>query len=470
VVSSPARPASPTAPRAIFAGSLRATTVGILVLITLIAFEEMAVAPALPTIARDLHAIGAYGWAFTGFLVANVVGMGVSGQVSDARGPRLPLAAGMLAFIAGLLIAGTALTMAQLVAGRVVQGVGGGLLITGMYVVIGESYPEWSRPKIFAAISSAWIVPSLLGPVASGAVTQHLGWRWVFLGLVPLVALGSALMVPALRGLRASDGQRRGNGSVRAGRVLRAIAVATGVAVLEQAGQHPSWAMIAPAAAGILALLWGLRGLLPRGTVRARHGVPATVALRGLLAGAFFGAESMLPLTLTVQHGYGATAAGLPLACSGLTWAAGSWWQGREVAGDDVARRVHLARFGYSFIALGALGMALCAATPAGWLAFPAWGMAGLGAGLTMSTLSVLLLRYTTDAERGADSASLQLCDVTSSAVTTGIGGALVAGVAAGVLGYTTASATIDVAMAAIALLGALAAVRLRPPAAIQDS
>lgn len=190
--------------RSIFAPPLRPTSVGILILITLIAFEEMAVAPALPTVARDLHAIGAYGWAFTGFLVANVVGMVVAGQVSDERGPTAPLAVGMLAFIAGLVIAGTALSMAQLVAGRVVQGLGGGLLMTAMYVVIGQGYPEPTRPKLFAAISSAWVVPSLLGPVVSGAVTQHLGWRWVFLGLLPLVIVGCVLMLPVLRSLRST--------------------------------------------------------------------------------------------------------------------------------------------------------------------------------------------------------------------------------------------------------------------------
>ncbi len=76
---------------------LRATSVGLLILVTLIAFEAMAVSAALPTAARELHGLGAFGWAFTGFLVANVVGMVASGQLSDRRGPRLPLAAGLAA-------------------------------------------------------------------------------------------------------------------------------------------------------------------------------------------------------------------------------------------------------------------------------------------------------------------------------------------------------------------------------------
>jgi MFS family permease len=75
-----------TASRSIFSGALRVTSIGILILITLVAFEAMAVAPALPTAARELHGLAGFGWAFTGFLVANVVGMVVAGQYSDSRG------------------------------------------------------------------------------------------------------------------------------------------------------------------------------------------------------------------------------------------------------------------------------------------------------------------------------------------------------------------------------------------------
>jgi hypothetical protein len=107
------RPANGAQPEGLFRGALKGTSTGILILITIIAFEAMAVAAALPTAARDLHGVGAYGWAFTGFLVANVLGMVVAGQMSDSRGPRLPLVAGLVAFACGLALAGTASWMAQ---------------------------------------------------------------------------------------------------------------------------------------------------------------------------------------------------------------------------------------------------------------------------------------------------------------------------------------------------------------------
>ena len=450
------------APSGLFRGALRGTSTGILILITIIAFEAMAVSAALPTAARDLHGIAAYGWAFTGFLVANVVGMVLAGHVSDSAGPRLPLVAGLAAFATGLVLAGTAPWMAQLVAGRVVQGLGSGLLITACYVVIGACYPESLRPRLFAAISSAWIVPSLVGPLLSGAVTQQASWRWVFLGLLPFVLVGSALMVPTLRTLGPGTGAPAGTGSAR---IVRALAVAAGIAALEQAGQHPSPLWLAIAVAAAVLLLWGLRALLPAGTFRLRPGPPAPVALRGLLAGAFFGVESVVPLALTVQHGFSPTAAGLPLACSGLTWAVGSYLQGRPPRGSEERFRIALVRTGMAFIAGGAVLVAVAVhrGVP-GWLMYPAWALAGLGAGLAMSTVSVLLLKYTNDRDRGADSAALQLGDATTSAFTTGVAGVLVAAAARAAIGYTLAFTAIALAMAALAVFGSAAAGRLRAP------
>src|SRR3954451_6411734 len=212
----------------VFGGALRATSIGLLILVTLIAFEAMAVAAALPTAARSVHGLGAYGWAFTGFLVANVVGMVTSGQLSDSRGPRLPLVAGLLAFLAGLLLSGTATTMTQLVAGRVVQGLGGGLIITAIYVIAGQVYPEHLRPPLFAAISSAWVLPALIGPAVSGLLTQHASWRWVFLGLLPFGVVAGALLGPILRTLHPPAAPSL----TRSARIAWAVAVAAGIAAL----------------------------------------------------------------------------------------------------------------------------------------------------------------------------------------------------------------------------------------------
>ncbi len=454
-------------PSSIFGPQLRATTGALLIIITMIAFEAMAVAAALPTAARELHGLRTYGWAFTGFLVANVVGMVVSGQLCDAHGPRRSLIVGLVCFSLGLVLSGTASTMTQFVAGRLVQGLGSGFLITAIYVLIGSTFSVSLQPKVFAATSSAWVLPALLGPVVSGTLTQHLSWRWVFLGLLPFVLLGAALLVPTLQRLpRRQAGSGSGLGDPR--RIVRALAVAGGVALVQTAGQHRTLAWIAGGVAGVILLGWGLHRLLPAGTVRVRAGVAAPVALRGLLAGAFFGVDASIPLAMTVQHGYSPTVAGLPLAAGGITWALGSWWQGRTSAREEGARRVALLRSGFALVAFSALlvGFAQQPAAP-GWLVYPAWTIGGLGMGLAMSSTSVLLLRYTSDAERGSDSAALQLSDATGSALTTGFGGVLVGAAAGGVIGFTAAFWALALVMTAIALLGLAVAGRAGTPATV---
>jgi MFS family permease len=447
-------------PSSIFGPRLRATTAALIITITLIAFESMAVAAALPTAARELHGLAEYGWAFTGFLVANVVGMVVSGQLCDAHGPRRSLIAGLICFTGGLILSGSATTMVQFIAGRLVQGLGSGLLITAIYVLIGERYSQAEQPKVFAATSSAWVLPALLGPLISGALTQHATWRWVFVGLLPFVLLGAALLTPTLRGLhRPAAGS--GSGMADPRRILRALAVAAGIALVETGGQHRTVPWLVGALLGLALVAWGLQRLLPAGTARVRAGVAAPVALRGLLAGSFFGVEASIPLALTVQHGYSATIAGLPLAAGGVTWSLGSWFQGRPSRVDERRRRVALLRTGFALVIVSAAIVAVAEQTWApGWLVYLAWTIGGLGMGLAMSSTSVLLLRNTTDANRGSDSAALQLSDATGSALTTGLGGVLVSAAAAGSIAFGSAFWVLDATMAVIALLGFLVAGR----------
>jgi MFS family permease len=311
--------------QSIFAPRYRLTTLGILILMTIMAFEALAVATALPTAARSLHGLAFYGWAFTGFLMASMLGMVASGMYCDAHGARRPMLVGLLLFTTGLLIGGTAVSMAELVAARFVQGLASGLLITAMYVVMGEVYPDAIRPRIFAALASAWVIPGLIGPVIAGWITEQFSWRWVFAGLVPFVVLGGVLMLPSLRQLQA-----RAATAVRdRRRIWFALLAAAGVAAVANIGEQLTVLGAGAAVVGLVALAVGMRRLLPAGVPSFRTGVPAAVAFRGVLAGVFVGMEVIVPLTATVQLHYSPTVAGLPLMLSAVSWAASSAVQGR---------------------------------------------------------------------------------------------------------------------------------------------
>ena len=140
--------------------SRRSLTIGLVLVITLVAFEALASATAFPAVLKDLGGIRLYGWAFSGFLLASLVGIVLAGHRADDVGPAQPLVVGIAVFGAGLVIVGGATSMAMVVAGRVVQGFGGGAVPAVAYVGIGRCYPAELRPRMFFVLSSAWVLPA----------------------------------------------------------------------------------------------------------------------------------------------------------------------------------------------------------------------------------------------------------------------------------------------------------------------
>lgn len=452
-MAAPTQQGEPALPTGVFRGPHRATTIGLVIVVTLIAFEAMAIATAMPSAVRDLDGLAYYSWPFTAFLVTSVIGIVLCGDVSDQIGAARPLLAGLAVFTAGLLIAGTARAMAVFVSGRAIQGFGAGVVIVALYVVIAHAYEEGQRPKVFAAVSAAWVLPSVLGPAVSGLVSEHLSWRLVFLGLPPFIVLGALLLAPALRGLPHDAAPRGDAGS----RVLLAVAAAAGVALLQYSGQDLRWLSLAPAAGGAVLLALALPRLLPRGTLRLRRGLPAVVALRGLLAGAFFGADAFVPFMLSQVHGFRPSLAGLPLTVAALGWTAGSWWQGRRVTRE----RHRFVRAGFAAVAVAVVGLATVALPGVnGWLAAPVWILGGLGMGLAMSTISVLTLQFAPPGEQGFASSALQISDVLGGSVCIGLAGVLIVGVTGAGGRLSSALLLANLLLAGVAVAGALAAGR----------
>jgi MFS family permease len=437
----------------------RLPTSGLLLLVTLVAFEAMAVGTAMPTVVAELDGLAWYGWPFTAYLVVSVVGMVVGGELGDRRGPRTALVAGVAVFGAGLLAAGLAGTMALLVAARAVQGLGGGLIAVSLYVVAGRAYEAALRPRLFGAISAAWVLPALVGPLVAGLVTTHASWRWVFLGLLPLVTVSVLLVLPALRDLAAPTASGTAGGRAR---TAWAGLAGIGIGALQVAGQRLDLLAGALAVCGVVALALGLRRLLPAGVVRARAGPPAVVGARGLLAGAFFGMDVLLPLALTQLHGFSPTAAGLPLTAGAVGWATASQLQGRRPA----VSRARLLRAGFAFLAVGVGASALIAVPGVGgWPAYLTWAVAGFGMGLGMPSVGVLLLAQSPEHRRGADSAAFQIADVTGSALCVGLVGVLVAAATAALLPLPGTVGVAAAVLSGLAVVGAVVAPRAAAPA-----
>ncbi|MFJ9346926.1 MFS transporter [Streptomyces sp. NPDC101237] len=447
--------------------SYRALSVGIVSVVLLIAFEATAVGTAMPVAARELDGVSLYAFAFSGYFTTSLFGMVLAGQWSDRRGPLGALTTGIGGFAAGLVVAGTAQAMWVFILGRAVQGLGGGLVIVALYVVVGRAYPERLRPAIMAAFAAGWVVPSIVGPLAAGAVTEHLGWRWVFVGIPVLVVFPLALALPQIRRRTGGPVADEPREPFERRRIRLAFALSAGAGLLQYAAQDLRWVSLLPAAVGAALLVPAVLGLLPRGTCRAVRGLPSVVLLRGVAAGAFISAESFVPLMLVTQRGLSPTLAGFSLAAGGVTWALGSWVQARP----------RVAPYRERLMGLGMVLVAAAIATAPSvllhgvpvWIVAVAWGFGCFGMGLVIASSSVLMLRLSAPHEAGSNSAALQIADGLSNVVLLATAGAAFAALgggsttdAAGSGAHPAAFAFVFLPMAAVALVGVWVTTRLR--------
>ncbi|MDF4003109.1 MFS transporter [Luteibacter sp. PPL552] len=435
----------------ILSAPYRAATMGMVALISLIAFEALAVTTAMPTVARELDGVKLYALAFGGVLATSIIGMTLSGRWSDGRGPAPAIWTGLAGFVAGLLIAGLAPTMPVLLLGRLVQGFGAGCLFPALYVIVGRLYPESMRPKVFASFSAGWVIPALIGPAISGAIVEHAGWRWVFLA-VPVLAVPAAV---ALRGALRMMERPASPPPVQPGRMRHAVGASLGACLLFVAGQEHGWlaaALFLPA----IALLVGCgRQLLPRGTLSLARGLPSVIALRGVAASAFFGTEAFLPLMFSHEHDMSPLDSGLAISGGALGWFCGSWYQGHYAT---ISRQALLRRgtatmlAGTILAALGTFHGMPVAASIAGW------AFTGLGMGMAYATVSVVTLSMSSTQDQGTNSSALQLCESLMVAATLAIGGSLFAALLT--VSYPLAFAANFAITTALAALGIIVARR----------
>jgi MFS family permease len=330
------------------------------------------------------------------------------------------------------------------------------------YASIGRSLPGPLRARMMAILSTAWVAPGLAGPALSAEVARLFGWRWVFLGLLPVVAVAGSIAVPALIRL----GPARPSASAQEHRLTDGIRTAIGVTTLlagltlaagSGAVLHRGAGLVLVAAGGAIGLP-PLRRLVPAGTLAVRPGLPATIASRGLLTFAFFGADAYVTLAVTAVRHRSPVVAGIAVTGATLSWTAGAWAQARL---NNAWEGRRLVRTGLMIVLAGIAGMALVlqpGVPVAEGLA--AWTVAGLGMGLAYAPLTLMMLREAPPGQEGQASASLNLADVLGTAIGIGVGGAAVTAAASSRLPLGIAAAF--GAAAAVALL-ALALTRRLP-------
>jgi MFS family permease len=409
----------------------RLLTVALLALVTIIAFEAMAISTAMPSVARDLDAVRSYGLAFSVMLTASMLGIVLAGVWSDRRGPLPSLFAGQVLMAAGSALAGLAPTFTILLAGRLVAGLGAGLIVVALYVVIGRAYPDALRPRVFSWFSAAWVLPSLIGPPIAGWLATTWSWRWVF--LIVLAPIAVTITVVCTQRDRINQGGAADRTEATERSVHRRLAVlGLGVAVSAGAMQWGSDQLVSAHAFPVVLAALGLVGvaltaprLVTPGAMRMSRGLPSVMTSRFLLTASFNGAITFIPLMLVNERSLSLTTAGIMLTVGALGWSFGSFIQGHAVMHN---RRSELVVAGGAALTAGIL--LLAAIAEFGWhyyLVGLATAVSGLGMGLAMSSTSVLSLALSPFSDHGRTSSSLQLSDVLGSVMGISAAGAVFA-------------------------------------------
>ncbi|WP_433940037.1 MFS transporter [Paenibacillus lautus] len=410
----------------VFDAKYRALTIGIILAVTTVAFEGLALVTIAPTLAQQLNGLHLFGWIFSAFLLAQILGTMIIGQRINRIGVFASFGISIFIFVTGIVIAAVSVNMMMLLAGRAFQGFGAGAIVTCVYYIITLGYPDKLRTKILALFSGAYILPALIGPYIAGLIAEYMSWRLVFWLVLPFIGLAVLLTLPAFLKFPVRRDSVPKNSRKEGFAVL--LTIGTGL-LLVGLSLITNWNGILLSLAGLAILIQPLRTLLPVGTLSARAGLPATIASRAFFVACYNATESYVVLALTDVKKLPADVAGLIVAAGALSWSTAAWLQSKLDDKDHGKGRKKRVTIGIGFMIIGVLSVLLAVGLPGGGIGFAVISQlfTGFGIGLAHPTTGAIALQHVKAGEEGEISASLQFTDAFSPGLSIGIGGALVA-------------------------------------------
>jgi len=339
----------------------------------------LMLATVLPSIINELGGVAVLSWPTTAYLALSIVAGSCAGMLATTVGARTAYCSGVAIFCAGALLCSLATTMGWIVAGRLVQGFGGGLEAAVAYILVRHTFPSsiWSR--VIALMSTSWSVSVLIGPLVGGLFAHFGNWRNAFF---TTAAVAGTLAIGALFVLPTAAPQSASPPRVPGARIALIGVAIVATSLTSVVGALPVKIALIVAAIGALALMVRLNRsasapLLPRDAFSLRTPTGAALWLALLLCITYAPLQLYVPLFLQHLHGLDPLAAGLSVASGSLAWTAASL----ATAGASERSRDRLMLTGPATMGLSLIGIAALAPHSTLLLLVPAIVLLGLGMG-----------------------------------------------------------------------------------------
>jgi EmrB/QacA subfamily drug resistance transporter len=274
----------------------------------------------MPRIVGQLGGFALYAWVTVAYLIAATVSGPLGGKLSDLFGRRPVYIAGLLIFMAGSLACGLSSTMAELVAFRAIQGIGGGILFPLVSTIIGDTFPPKERGKWMGLFAVVSVVAQIVGPLVGGVLVDALPWHWIFLFSIPLGLFVLVLMSIGLQGNARKGEKAKVDYAGAATMALGTVSLLLAVSLGGRSYAWLSWPIL-----GLFAL--ALAALVSFIAIERKADDPliggdlfhnrefSIACIVGFLSNlAAFGVITFLPLLLQGVMGISATSSGLVIA------------------------------------------------------------------------------------------------------------------------------------------------------------
>ncbi len=289
------------------------------------AFSTFITATVLPSAIAEIGGLAIYAWASTAYAVGAILGSAGSSVAVRRTGMRHAVVLAVSVFVVGAAVCAWAPTMPVVVAGRALQGLGGGMLIASAHSMVRELFAESLWQRMLTAISCAWAIPALGGPVVGGVLAEIGHWRAAFWAMTPIAVIAGAL---TWRVLPRADLDPR-PARVPFGRlalICLSVLCIGSIANTHAAAARGALLVGAAAAVGLMLRLDGRAAarLFPTGMLSPRSRIGKGFWMVFLLGMSTTPGGVYVPLLVQVLHGVTPAAAGYLYAVQSLSWTAGT--------------------------------------------------------------------------------------------------------------------------------------------------